>query len=73
MVVEDEIGVPPRLLNFTNKFCVWKLVQNIDLHNIPYSNEPDLAASEDVFEVPPTYKHVRRNLIKVLMQESQTL
>lgn len=54
MLVDDELGVPHNLLNFSCKLCVGKHVSYIVLHNIPHYDEPDLAASEDVLEVPPS-------------------
>lgn len=73
MLVDDELGVPHNRLNFSYKLCVGKHVSYIGLHNIPHYDEPDLAASEDVLEVPPKYGPVKRHMIKVLMQEFENL
>lgn len=71
--VEDEIGVPPSLLNFNYKLFIRKHVPDIVLSNIPHFDEHGLAAGENFLDVSPTYGHVISHLLKVLMQESKVL
>lgn len=71
--IEDEIGFPHSMLNFSYKVCIRKHVQYMVLHNTTYFNEPDLDVGEEVLEVAPVHGHVRRHLIKVLIREFEAL
>lgn len=70
---EDEIGVPPILLNFSYKLFAKKHVPYIALSNIPNFDESHLTAHDNVLEVSPMFMLVRSYLLNVLMQESKVL
>lgn len=55
---EDEIDVPPSLLNFSYKLFVEKYIPNIILHNISNFEESGLAIGGNVLDVPLMYEPI---------------
>lgn len=58
---EAEISVPLSVLNFSYKLYVRKHVPDIVPHNFPHFDKSDLAAGENILDVPLMYEHVRNH------------